>query len=435
MLPNWKPQVDVIIPTFNNTQYLIRTVQTLLAGTSTALRVWIINNGGVETEWSLDKEGKIPLLGVNTITLPENRGWMGGVNAGLEASKDGACPYVLFLNDDVRIIDGHHGWLSQMINVLAGEPSVGAGGPASNNVLWNQNIARTNEIRSIMEVPVLSGFCLLLRRSLVDQIGGLDESLFGGDDLDYAIRIKDAGFRNVCYRGSFVYHYGQITGRRLHPDWDDQEWADKISIGLIRKHGLMKWLTGVNAPLNQKWAVHNDCDLEATVLLHKVGKMEDKVVLDLGCGSNKILPHFIGVDMVPEGEYGMSANMRYKPVSGVDVQADVSKPLPFPDGYADFIIAKHILEHIYDFLSALKNWHKVLKPDGRLWIGLPDPALCEAMQVDATHVHAFNRESLVTALEMTDYEIEEIYGIEGANSICVLAKKVERDAWGFRRVK
>ena len=47
------------------------------------------------------------------------------------------------------------------------------------------------------------------------------DSLFGGDDIDYSIRIKDAGYRLVVNRGSFVFHFYGTTGKRLHKDWDD----------------------------------------------------------------------------------------------------------------------------------------------------------------------------------------------------------------------
>jgi predicted SAM-dependent methyltransferase len=46
--------------------------------------------------------------------------------------------------------------------------------------------------------------------------------------------------------------------------------------------------------------------------------------------------------------------------------------LPFRDGSLDFLIASHVLEHMPFPLSALKNWYRVLAPDGVLVLKIPD---------------------------------------------------------------
>jgi SAM-dependent methyltransferase len=58
----------------------------------------------------------------------------------------------------------------------------------------------------------------------------------------------------------------------------------------------------------------------------------------------------------------------------IDVEADVSGPLPFDDCVAEGIIAEHILEHIYLHKqeAALREWWRILKPGGHLVICVPD---------------------------------------------------------------
>lgn len=55
-----------------------------------------------------------------------------------------------------------------------------------------------------------------------------------------------------------------------------------------------------------------------------------------------------------------------------DVPADI-KALPFPDDYADAIVAIHVVEHIYrwEVLDMFKEWLRVLKPGGKVIVELP----------------------------------------------------------------
>lgn len=81
----------------------------------------------------------------------------------------------------------------------------------------------------------------------------------------------------------------------------------------------------------------------------------DGVRLHLGCG-DKRWPGFINVDLF--GEY--------------DIKADL-KSLPFPDNYADEIVAIHVFEHFYrwEVQGVLDEWERVLKPGGKLVLELP----------------------------------------------------------------
>jgi SAM-dependent methyltransferase len=45
---------------------------------------------------------------------------------------------------------------------------------------------------------------------------------------------------------------------------------------------------------------------------------------------------------------------------------------PLPDRSADFLVASHVLEHLHNPLAALVDWHRVLRPGGRLVCVVPD---------------------------------------------------------------
>jgi SAM-dependent methyltransferase len=54
-----------------------------------------------------------------------------------------------------------------------------------------------------------------------------------------------------------------------------------------------------------------------------------------------------------------------------DVVAD-AQALPFADGSLDFVIASHVLEHMPLTLPALREWYRVLAPQGVLVLKIPD---------------------------------------------------------------
>ena len=83
--------------------------------------------------------------------------------------------------------------------------------------------------------------------------------------------------------------------------------------------------------------------------------------LNLGCGPRH-LAGFVNVDM--GGNWSGK-----KP----DVEADLSKPLPFEDESADEIHAYHLFEHFYRYEAdeILMDWTRVLKVGGLLVIELP----------------------------------------------------------------
>jgi ubiquinone/menaquinone biosynthesis C-methylase UbiE len=45
------------------------------------------------------------------------------------------------------------------------------------------------------------------------------------------------------------------------------------------------------------------------------------------------------------------------------------------DGTQDFVIANHLLEHVADPIAALKEWYRILRPGGILFLALPDKRL------------------------------------------------------------
>ena len=61
-------------------------------------------------------------------------------------------------------------------------------------------------------------------------------------------------------------------------------------------------------------------------------------------------------------------------IQKLDIKWDLRYSLPFPDNSADFIYNEHFLEHltVEEGISAIKDFIRVLKPDGVMRIAMPD---------------------------------------------------------------
>jgi ADP-heptose:LPS heptosyltransferase/predicted SAM-dependent methyltransferase len=90
--------------------------------------------------------------------------------------------------------------------------------------------------------------------------------------------------------------------------------------------------------------------------------------LDIGCGIEKLYPHFLGVD-----------NKKDEQLFGHPIRPDVYVPTAenlnlFASESMDFCFSSHLLEHIEPeaVTATLREWMRVIKPKGYLTLYLPD---------------------------------------------------------------
>src|SRR3990167_9718581 len=380
--------VDIIIPTWNNISQALQCVNSIIAHTIclSNIRIIIVNNGAPE---SMEFMSKHPCITV--LEAGKNLGWEGGLKLGLEYSKT---PWVMFMNDDTNVTYASNLWINRMVNQFR-NPKVAAVGPMSNVVSGRQNIFNDQSTGfHSPEATFLIGFCMMLDRKKLDEVGGVDDTLPGGDDFDLAIRFRQAGYKLIIDRNVFVYHHGFQSGIRLRGGsdkpggWNSVEMTDKTNHALIRKHGFNNWIGthyGFAKTDSESIKKLNETEI---VQKHVVG--DD--VLELGCGSVKTVERAIGVDIAPRGE----STKVLSQISCADIVADLQGNLIEVTGQYDTIIGRHILEHMIDPIRALAVWTTKLKDHGRLILVCPDELKTQTIPLDPTHFHAFTSDSLDT---------------------------------------
>jgi GT2 family glycosyltransferase len=407
--------IDIIIPTYNNFEYLKPCLESILRNkvSENLFHIYVVNNGHEDScKWIYHKD-------VTVLTTGKNLGWEGALEYALKKTD---APYIMFLNDDVLIPPSSQMWINQLLQHFIRD-DVGAVGPSSNVVMGLQNIFSQTD-QAIMSVKYLIGFCFVTKREAILKAGGIDPSLPGGDDLDMSIRLRDQGYKLIVDKNIFVYHHGFKTGTRLNGEaqkingWNSFEMLERTNHAIIKKHGFRKWVDCIQGGFEPVSYYYAKNDVEGDKIRQYI--IGEKV-LDLGCGGNKTIPTAIGVDLIKKDSViDTLSNTK----SDADVNADINEPLPFDDDSIDTIIARHILEHLMDSVSVLKNTHKLLKKGGRMIVAVPNNAIHRSVPMNVEHVHGFSKESLKSLFEVCGYNVIDQLDSGNGISFITIAEKI-----------
>jgi GT2 family glycosyltransferase len=147
------------------------------------------------------------------------------------------------MNNDVVVTPG---WLEEMHEALNQEgDKIGLVCPTFWGVAERQSPNWNNGRRFefVLEPFSLHGVCFLFPRAVIEEIGDWDENFFfGGEDFDMVLRVRDANYRVVIARESFLYHYSGASARIfLGKNLEDYKvYHQKMLDKIIEKHKLDK---------------------------------------------------------------------------------------------------------------------------------------------------------------------------------------------------
>lgn len=225
--------VDVTVVTYNSRDRIRGCLEPAL---STGANVIVVDSASPDRTLEVVRD-----LPVDAVQLDANRGFGFGCNRGWER---GSAQYVLFLNPDA-VLD--RGALERLCAELDAEPSLGAVGPRlleeDGTLEWSQRryprlrstfaralylhhlAPRASWVDEMIRDPAayavsgepdwLSGACLLVRREVLERIGGFDEGFFlYSEDTDLCHRIRDAGYGLRFVPDAVVAHVGGASAPR-----------------------------------------------------------------------------------------------------------------------------------------------------------------------------------------------------------------------------
>lgn len=110
--------------------------------------------------------------------------------------------------------------------------------------------------------------------------------------------------------------------------------------------------------------------------------MDATICLNLGCGT----------DIKKSTGREVWLNLDMFPNEGVDIVANLEKPIPLEDESVDMIKACHVIEHVQNLPGLMQELHRILRPKGTLCIRVPEFP-CRAAIADPTHCRYFTPET------------------------------------------
>jgi hypothetical protein len=215
--------------------------------------VVVVDNGSPEPVGPLLVRAALP---VRLVVLPENLGYAGGANRGIEAALAAGAETVLVLNNDVRLRTGA---TAAALRLLEGDPRIAVVGPkvltredpgrlwlAWGDVTWRQSLValRGADVADgptwdrRRDVTWVAGCAMWLRAEALRAVGFLDETFFAyHEEVDWCVRAARAGWRVVYEPAAVVSHTGRGSAGGVASVRIRKYFAARNSVLFARKHG------------------------------------------------------------------------------------------------------------------------------------------------------------------------------------------------------
>lgn len=220
-----KMSVDIIIPIYNAFEDLEICLKSLYKHTDlTKHRLVLINDKSPDERIKpfLDAQQNNNVIVIHNET---NKGFSNNINIGMSQSEGND---VILLNSDTIVT---HNWVEKMVACAYSDSSIGTVTPLSNNATLCSvpNFCEENTLpegmsvdqmaaivegcsmRKYPRITVAHGFCMLVKREVIQTIGYFDAETFGrgyGEENDFCNRAEQMGYVHVMCDDTYIYHSG-----------------------------------------------------------------------------------------------------------------------------------------------------------------------------------------------------------------------------------
>ena len=223
------PKVSILIPNKDHTDDLEKCLQSIWKKTTwDNYEIIVIENNSTDpATFAYYEKAKRRYDGLKVVTYPEKGFNFSGINN--FGRKAAAGDYLLLLNNDVEVRNGD--WLTELLRQCAHKGGAaicgamlyypdetlqhagvitGLGGYAGHSHKYKQKggSGYLFRIATVQDFSAVTGACLLVKASVYDEVGGLDEQFaVAFNDVDFCLRVRDAGCRIAWTPYAELTHY------------------------------------------------------------------------------------------------------------------------------------------------------------------------------------------------------------------------------------
>ncbi|WP_336820139.1 glycosyltransferase [Bacillus subtilis] len=399
-------KTSIIILTYNQLVLTKQCLKSIWKHTnSDCIEIIVVDNGSSDGTCDYLKH----LSSIKVIFNKTNKGFAKACNQGLEVATG---DNILFLNNDTVVTSQ---WLEPMIKLLYQDDKIGMVGPVSNYVSGPQQISvdytSLEEIEHFSQrhgmehrgksraVLRLVGFCLLVKKEVLDKIGGFDERFEGGsfEDDDLCLRALQEGYQLKIALDSFVHHQGHATFSG-NPDLNISRLYQ-----VNRQIFIDKWKQDVLA--------FTDPHPELTALVPS----SSHSILHIGCGTGAA-----GTELLNRQTctlYGIEEDALLRSIAATYyeqvISADVERcNFPYPEAFFDAMMVGDLLNYSNNPQRTIEALAGYLKPSGSLICSIPNTAYADTLFSllcgTPSHNHFITPQNVNTLFPTHLYEIKSV---------------------------
>lgn len=262
------PSASIVIVTYNSIKFIDRCLAPLSSEDADDLEVVVVDN--VSSDGTADHIARA-YPKVRLVRSPTNGGFAAGNNLGFRYC---TAPVVLLLNPDAFLEGAQQ--LHEMAQRLLESPEIGAVGPRlvnadgshqTGDAGWRLSLATVIVhmfflqrfwpslpalfltspkllLRDRLDVDWVCGACMLVRREIIEKVGGLDERIFlYGEDAEWGLRIRSTGYRIVYLPQIHVTHLQGGTQKGEADTYYSTKWLDACLAGYGTEYSPPTFLT------------------------------------------------------------------------------------------------------------------------------------------------------------------------------------------------
>jgi glycosyltransferase involved in cell wall biosynthesis len=230
--------IDIIVPVYNSFFDVKKCIESILSYTKFLnFNIYVVDDFSTDPQLIRYLEYlQNNINNFNLIRNSENLGFVKSVNKGIILTKND----VVLLNSDTIVSSN---WLNEILTCAYMDDKIATVTPLSNNATicsvpdfcnYNEipygytvqqfsniiyNISKKLDM-GYVQIPTGVGFCLFIKRKVINEIGIFDEIYGRGynEENDFCMRAFHNGYFHVCCTSAFVYHKGRASFKKEQAD-------------------------------------------------------------------------------------------------------------------------------------------------------------------------------------------------------------------------